>query len=174
MKLRPWNGGLWESSDHRIGIISSKIGQGIWKVFVATDGDGVFLGALAGHRHPASSLTGPGIATNEETMSALIWQALDMQRGKTTVFLVPAMARKLVAFAYRLGARNCELHISQCVSADSDRMPLWQNPKGVAMPTFFTGVFLTVFQLAAIQRYEYRERFTTAHRKSCGGRAAPS
>jgi hypothetical protein len=74
-------------------------------------------------------MIGPGVADEEETAVALLWKALDGQRGKTLVFLAPCMAAKLVRTAYSWGARNVELHVAQSTA------PL-AGTRGIVFPTF--------------------------------------
>jgi hypothetical protein len=102
---------------------------GIWHVSVLRAEDGEMVGALASIRHPGSNMIGPGVATTEAAALALVAAELDVNRGRTPVFLVPATCTAMVKAAYAWGGRNCEIHFAQC------RGP-WQTPQGVVMPTF--------------------------------------
>lgn len=103
--------------------------HGIWHTVVYENADGAIIGALSSVSHPGSNLIGPGVATDANIMSALLWEQLNFRRGTTPVFLVPATESQLVQTAYAWGAKNCELHVSQCRGE-------WSAPTGVVMPTF--------------------------------------
>jgi GNAT superfamily N-acetyltransferase len=102
---------------------------GAWRVLVSEDANGCMNGFLAMSTHPFCTMIGPGVAANEETATALLWQALDSLRGKTLVFLIPCAASMLVRAAYAWGARNVELHIAQST------LPVI-GAKGIVFPTF--------------------------------------
>lgn len=102
---------------------------GSWRVLVSGGADGSLNGFLAMSTHPSFTMIGPGVAADEETAIALLWKALDAQRGKSLVFLAPCAATKLVLTAYAWGARNVELHVAQSTT------PVAQA-KGVVFPTF--------------------------------------
>lgn len=102
---------------------------GIWRTFVAPGADGGLDGFLTSVDHPAIRFVGPGAMRSPEVAEALLRAQLDSFRGKTVVFLVPATERRLIAAAYALGARNCELHLGQ---VRGDVQPV----TGIAMPTF--------------------------------------
>lgn len=102
---------------------------GSWRVLVSgAEGDSIngFLGMSA---HPSLTMIGPGVAADEETAIALLWQTLDGQRGKSLVFLAPCAAANLVRTAYSWGARNIELHVTQSTE------PL-VGAGGIVFPTF--------------------------------------
>ena len=102
----------------------------LWSVSVVDDGRGDLLGALASVSHPASEMLGPGVARDSRTATALLVAELNRRPGKSPVFLLPSDNRELVAFAYEeLGARNCELHLAQCLGETPE-------VRGVVMPTF--------------------------------------
>lgn len=102
---------------------------GDWRVLVQEDTAGVLTGYMVVSVHPSSSMIGPGAVSDEKAATALLWQALDTLRGKSTVILVPCLASGLVKTLYRWGGRNVELHVAQSTAA-----PL--NTKGLAFPTF--------------------------------------
>lgn len=102
---------------------------GAWRLLVSEDESGSVNGFLAMSTHPSFAMIGPGVAADEETAIALLWKALDGQRGKTLVFLAPCAAAKLVRTAYSWGARNVELHVAQSTA------PIAQA-KGIVFPTF--------------------------------------
>ncbi len=103
--------------------------RGIWRVFVLEKADGSLTGALASVDAAASCLVGPGAGETGEIMLALILAQLEALSGKTPVILVPVDATDVVQSLYRLGARNCELHVAQVRG-------LWQSPQGLVIPTF--------------------------------------
>ena len=74
-------------------------------------------------------MIGPGVAEDEKVAVSMLADQLENFRGKTPVFLLPVTAKLAVQSAYSWGARNCEIHFSQC---NGD----YQPPKGVVMPTF--------------------------------------
>lgn len=102
---------------------------GAWHVLVVEAEDGELSGFTVISAHPSFSMIGPGVAADEETAAALLWKALDEQRGKTMVFLVPCAAADLVKAAYSWGARNVELHVAQTTQPGTEA-------KGVVFPTF--------------------------------------
>ena len=93
------------------------------------DSKGKLVGFLASVDHPASRIIGPGVSENEEVALILLRHLLDSFRGKCPLFLLPVTSQKAVQTAYSWGARNCEIHFSQCKGE-------YQPPKGVVMPTF--------------------------------------
>ena len=101
----------------------------IWNMVVCRDTNGTLLGFLGSVDHPASQMIGPGVAESEKVALSMLASLLDRFRGKCPVFLLPVTAKKAVQTAYSWGARNCEIHFSQC-RGDS------QPPSGVVMPTF--------------------------------------
>ncbi len=102
---------------------------GIWKTMVALNEFGKVEGFLASVDHPASRLIGPGVMRNAPAAEALLRAQLDRFRGKTAVFLLPSGETELIAAAYGLGARNCELHFGQVRGS-------LQPVTGIVMPTF--------------------------------------
>lgn len=102
--------GVRRAKDYEF-FLQNRVGS--WRVLVAEQGDGALNGVLAMSMHPSFSMIGPGVAADEETAAALLWQALDGYRGRSILFLVPCAAAQLVRTAYNWGARNTELHVHQ-------------------------------------------------------------
>lgn len=104
-------------------------GAGIWKTLVAVDAEGEPEGYLVSVDHPAIRFVGPGVMRNEPVAEALLRAQLEHFHGKTVVFLVPSGEKSLLAAAYGMGAKNCELHLGQVRGSV-------QPVTGIAMPTF--------------------------------------
>lgn len=102
--------------------------EGFWHVSIAEDDDGRIAGFLASCGHPGFNMLGPGVARGEEQAASLLLAELNVNAGRTPVFLVPVQYGGLVRRAYDWGARNCELHVAQVLAATPFR--------GVTMPTF--------------------------------------
>ncbi|WP_063768782.1 GNAT family N-acetyltransferase [Verrucomicrobium sp. BvORR034] len=103
---------------------------GSWKSLVLeNETTGELDGFMVYSVHPSFRMTGPGVARDESAATALLWVALDAQRGDATVLLAPCLAGDLVRTLYRWGGRNVELHTAQILG------PLPQT-KGLAFPTF--------------------------------------
>ena len=66
---------------------------------------------------------------NEEVIEIMLANLLDRFRGESPVFLLPVSATRAVQSAYKLGARNCEIHFAQCRGESME-------PDGIIMPTF--------------------------------------
>ena len=103
--------------------------RGIWNTVVCRDTNGTLLGFLGSVNHPASQMIGPGVAESDQIALCMLAKLLDRFRGKCPVFLLPVTAKEAVQTAYSWGARNCEIHFSQCRGEN-------QPSKGVTMPTF--------------------------------------
>ncbi|QDU61083.1 hypothetical protein Pan216_19370 [Planctomycetes bacterium Pan216] len=103
--------------------------RGIWHASVIEREDRTLAGVLASVHHPGSNMLGPGVALDATAASALILAELNVHRGRSPVFLVPAANRELVGLMYGLGARNCELHVGQSLGPPP-------TIKGVVLPTF--------------------------------------
>ena len=101
----------------------------IWNTVVCRDTNGTLHGFLGSVDHPASQMIGPGLAESEKVALSMLASLLDRFRRKCPVFLLPVTAKEAVQTAYSWGARNCEIHFSQCRGES-------QPPSGVAMPTF--------------------------------------
>jgi GNAT superfamily N-acetyltransferase len=103
--------------------------RNIWNTVVYRDPTDTLLGFLGSVDHPASQMIGPGVAETEKVALCMLAKLLDRFRGKCPVFLLPVTAKEAVQTAYSWGARNCEIHFSQCRGES-------QPSKGVTMPTF--------------------------------------
>ncbi len=103
--------------------------DGIWHGTVLIGPEGKLDGFLFSVNDPGSNMLGPGLARNESVAAALVRQELNAHRGRSPVWLVPSTARSLVDAMYALGAKNCELHISQVLG---DYVP----ETGIVFPTF--------------------------------------
>ncbi|MCL2349715.1 MAG: GNAT family N-acetyltransferase [Planctomycetaceae bacterium] len=103
--------------------------DGVWRMSVLVGTDGKINGYLASVADPGSNMLGPGIARTEAEATALLCAELNRHRGCQPVWLVPSQAKELVQAMYAIGAKNCELHVSQVRGN-------WQPPQGIVMPTF--------------------------------------
>ena len=104
--------------------------DGVWHMNVLVGPNGKIDGYLASIADPGSTMLGPGVMRTEEQTIALICAELHHHRGIQQTWLVPAKCQKVVQAMYKLGAKNCELHIAQLRGGE------WFEPKGVVMPTF--------------------------------------
>ena len=102
---------------------------GIWHMSVLIGPDGKLDGFLVSVNDPGSNMLGPGLARNEMMAAALVRKELNAHLGRSPVWLVPSCSRSLVDAMYALGAKNCELHISQVLG---DYVP----ETGIIFPTF--------------------------------------
>lgn len=102
---------------------------GIWQTLVSENEDGEIDGFLVSIDHPATRMIGPGVARDAAAAEALLRAQLDRYRGRSVVFLLPARERELIARAYAMGARNCELHFGQVLGEA-------QPVSGIVFPTF--------------------------------------
>lgn len=118
--------GIDRQSDWRHFIVNE---EGFWRVIVAQNHKGRIVGVLGSSGHPCSHMIGPGAAIDQPTGFDLLIAQLNHYPGKAPVFLAPVDCAELVQRLYALGARNCELHFSQC------RGP-FQPYAGVHFPTF--------------------------------------
>lgn len=102
----------------------------IWQGSVSTssNGSGEITGFLFSINHPGSAMLGPGIMNNDHDALSLIGSELK-RFSSSPLFLAPANRPTLMAQLYQLGARNCELHLSQVLG----NLP---QAQGVVMPTF--------------------------------------
>ncbi len=101
----------------------------IWHMSVLIGPDGELGGFLASVNDPGSNMLGPGLARNEELAAALVRGELCFHRGRSPVWLVPSASRRLVDAMYAIGAKNCELHVTQVLG---DYTP----ETGIVFPTF--------------------------------------
>jgi hypothetical protein len=90
---------------------------------------GELEGFLVASHHPSCVMLGPGVTRDEAAAAALLWRALDAQRGASPVFLVPCTAAGLVRQCYAWGARNVELHAAQALGPVAPA-------RGLTFPTF--------------------------------------
>jgi len=120
---------VWQTSRRGDWALFLENARGIWHVTVAEDPAGGLLGAIASVAHPGSMMLGPGLARDGLVAGDLLISELNVHRGRSPVFLVPCRERDLVARMYRLGARNCELHLGQCLGSPP-------TIRGVVLPTF--------------------------------------
>ncbi|MFT6179193.1 MAG: GNAT superfamily N-acetyltransferase [Akkermansiaceae bacterium] len=101
---------------------------GIWRGLVFEE-EGKIAGVLFSVNHPGSCLLGPGVMRTEDSAFELIVAQLTGFKEASPVFLIPATATVLVQNLYRLGARNCEIHLGQVLGKA-------REPAGIVMPTF--------------------------------------
>jgi hypothetical protein len=101
----------------------------IWHASVLVSAEGQLGGFLVSVNDPGSNMLGPGLARNETLAAALVRGELNFHRGCSPVWLVPSCSRTLVDAMYAIGAKNCELHITQVLG---DYTP----ESGIVFPTF--------------------------------------
>lgn len=102
---------------------------GIWHTVVYEGERGAIDGFLVSVQHPGSNLLGPGIMRTTQQAAALIHAQLNLNKGRSPVFLVPVAEAELVQTLYRWGARNTEIHFAQVRGE-------YVQPTGIVMPTF--------------------------------------
>lgn len=102
---------------------------GDWRVWVEESSRGDLLGVMVASLHPHHGMIGPGVAVDEATATALLWNALDALRGGSPVILAPCSAGELVRTLYSWGGRNLELHAAQACGRIAPAT-------GLAFPTF--------------------------------------
>ncbi len=120
---------IWQTSRVKDWQYFAENHQRIWSLTVAENDEGTLLGALASINHPGAEIIGPGIALDSTVANLMIQRELNQHRGNKPIVIIPSDKTALVASMYEMGARNCELHVAQC---------LGEPPKieGVVMPTF--------------------------------------
>ena len=96
---------------------------------VVFESDGEVTGFLFSINHPGSRMLGPGVMRDQKAAFALIIAQLSTFGPEPPLFLVPASETELIQNLYKLGARNCEIHLSQVLGEA-------KAPSGVTMPTF--------------------------------------
>jgi ribosomal protein S18 acetylase RimI-like enzyme len=101
----------------------------IWHMSVAVGANGELGGFMASVCDPGSNMLGPGLARDEMIAAALVRKELNVHRGHAPVVLVPSCSRTLVDAMYALGAKNCDLHISQVLGE-------YTPETGIVFPTF--------------------------------------
>ena len=99
-----------------------------WRGFVF-ETDGQMTGLLFSVNHPGSRMLGPGVMRDSDAAFELIIAQLAGFGDETPLFLVPANETTLIQNLYQLGARNCEIHLSQVLGEASP-------PSAITMPTF--------------------------------------
>ncbi|MEM7531690.1 MAG: GNAT family N-acetyltransferase [Chloroflexota bacterium] len=112
--------------DHRYFVENQ---AGIWHVSVYENDAGELDGFLVSVADPGSNMIGPGAARTQAQAAALIHAELNVNRGRSPVFLVPMDCAELVQTLYAWGAKNCETHVHQ---VRGEFKPF----TGVVMPTF--------------------------------------
>ncbi len=117
--------GITREQDYRYCIANR---AGYWQAFVCEGPSGID-GFLISCAHPAMTMVGPGFARSDSATAALLLRALDGQRCRTPVFLIPVERDRLVHQLYKWGARNCELHFCQVRGQ-------FQPFRGVNLPSF--------------------------------------
>jgi len=118
--------GITREQDYRY-CIENKLG--FWHVSVYEGENGMLDGFMISSLHHPVNMLGPCVARSEKEAAALIARELDVHRGRTPIFVVPADRGALVRQLYDWGARNCELHLCQVRGE-------FQPFRGVSMPTF--------------------------------------
>ncbi len=103
--------------------------SGIWHTSVMHDAKGELSGFLSSSAHPAICMLGPGFMRDDNVAEALICRELAHRLPLQPLFLVPSSSHLLLNALYLRGARNVELHTSQCLGH-------WHAPSGVMIPTF--------------------------------------
>ena len=110
---------------------------GIWHVGVLTGIGGELEGFLVSVNDPGSNMLGPGVARTEEQAECLVRYELNRHRGRSPVWLIPSHARQLLDAMYALGAKNCDLHVSQIRDKNRNVESLgFDVPRGIVFPTF--------------------------------------
>lgn len=118
--------GVSREQDYRFCIGNS---VGFFHTSVFQNAQGGLDGFLMSSGHPALNMLGPGVCRTDEQAIALLQKELNVNRGRTPVFLVPVEREKIVRQMYAWGARNCELHFCQ---VRGEFKPF----KGINLPTF--------------------------------------
>ncbi|MDR2114998.1 MAG: GNAT family N-acetyltransferase [Planctomycetaceae bacterium] len=118
--------GIEREQDYRY-FLKNK--DGIWHVSVLFGSSGQLDGVLVSVNDPGSNMLGPGVVRTEEQGIELIRFELNKHRGYSPVGLIPSRCRTLVNAMYALGAKNCDLHISQVRGTEFPQT-------GIAFPTF--------------------------------------
>jgi len=101
---------------------------GIWRGSVYEE-EGRICGFLFSVDAAGSKMLGPGVMRDETSAFELIVAQLVEFGENQPIFLAPAKATGLIKRLYELGARNCELHLSQVLGEA-------REPSGIVMPTF--------------------------------------
>jgi hypothetical protein len=75
-------------------------------------------------------MIGPGAMRSSEAAVALLQAELNVNTGRSPVFLVPVTESAMIKQAYWWGARNCEIHFAQARGGKRTCV------NGIALPTF--------------------------------------
>jgi len=120
--------GITRERDYRYFVENAR---GCWHSVVAPSAgrEGEIDGFLVSVDDPGSRLIGPGVARTPEIAAALVFHQLQRFKGKKAVCLAPADQPGLVRALYRMGGRNCELHLAQVLGEA-------RPATGIVMPTF--------------------------------------
>jgi len=102
---------------------------GFFHTSVFQNAQGGLDGFLISSGHPALNMLGFGVCRTDEQAIALLQTELNVNRGRTSVFLVPVEREQIVRQMYAWGARNCELHFCQ---VRGEFKPF----NGINLPTF--------------------------------------
>lgn len=103
--------------------------SGFWGCSVYENTDGSLGGVMASIGHPGSNMIGPGATRSASIAASLILAELNRYPGKSPVVLVPSAQRELVDTMLSWGAKNCEIHVNQCLGS-------WVESTGLLFPTF--------------------------------------
>ena len=125
LKLEQAISGIRRESDW-LALLHDPTGR--WRGLVSEE-EGEVMGFLFSINDPGCQMLGPGVMKSETAAFELIVAQLSGFQKAQPLFLVPAKATELVKKLYELGARNCELHVSQVLGEA-------QEPTGIVMPTF--------------------------------------
>jgi ribosomal protein S18 acetylase RimI-like enzyme len=125
MQLEEETSGIRREKDWRYFLNDQ---TGIWSGSVYEE-EGKMAGFLFSVEAPGSKMLGPGAMRNESAAFELIVAQLADFGENQPIFLAPAKATGLISKLYGLGARNCELHLSQVLGEAP-------APTGITMPTF--------------------------------------
>jgi hypothetical protein len=118
--------GITREEDYRY-CIANRLG--FWHVAVFESARGDLEGFMISSVHPGVNMLGPCVARSDEAAAALLLRELDLHRGRSPVFLVPADRPRLVQQVYAWGGRNSEIHFCQVRGE-------FQPFRGISMPTF--------------------------------------
>jgi hypothetical protein len=103
--------------------------DGLWHASVWEGINGKINGYLVSCPGHGFNMLGPGVARDQDQLSALILNDVNQYKGKTILFIIPAECSRLVKSVYEWGGKNNELHFCQ---VRGDFTPF----NGVTVPTF--------------------------------------
>lgn len=101
----------------------------IWHTSVLIGPTGRLDGFLVSVNDPGSNMLGPGCVRTQEQAAALIRHELNRYPDCSPIWLVPSRQRTLIDAMYALGAKNCDLHVSQVLGEEYPQ-------SGTLLPTF--------------------------------------